>query len=124
MCNYFCSSVQASTNTANNFSAYVERISYVTNAQVVAICDIDKNKADRVAKEFNINQVFYDYNELLESDIDAVVVASPITLHAQHVVDALRAGKHVLSEVIVATTVEDCKLIYEEVKKSGKKYMM
>lgn len=60
----------------------------------------------------------------MESDIDAVVVASPITLHAQHVVDALRAGKHVLSEVIVATTVEDCKLIYEEVKKSGKKYMM
>lgn len=51
-------------------------------------------------------------------------MATPIDMHAQTVIDALEAGKHVLSEVIVATTIDDIYRIGEALKKSGKKYMM
>ncbi len=108
----------------NRGCKYVGRINLVHDAEITAICDINKEKADRIAKEHNISQVFYDYRDLLASDIDAVVVATPITLHAEHVIAALGSGKHVLSEVITATTVEDCKAVYDAVKKSSKKYMM
>ena len=92
-------------------SRYIERIGLVKNAYVEAVCDIDREKAECIAKQYGVKNVFYDYRDLIKSDVDAVIVASPINLHAQHVVDTLKAGKHVLSEVITATTVEDCERI-------------
>jgi len=49
------------------------------------------------------------YRELLKrDDIDAVVIATPVPLHAKMAADAMRAGKHVLSEVGGAYTLDDC----------------
>lgn len=101
------------------------------NTTLAAVCDIDREKADtraaeyrRISPETNI-KVYYDYRELLnDSEIDAVIMATPIDVHTQTVIDALSAGKHVLSEVIVATTVDDIYKIGEAIEKSGKIYMM
>lgn len=102
-----------------------------SNTELVAVCDTDCEKADARASEYrkispdsNI-KVYYDYHKLLEDpEIDAVVMATPIDVHTQTVTDALNAGKHVLSEVIVATAIEDIYKIGEAIKKSGKIYMM
>jgi predicted dehydrogenase len=55
-------------------------------------------------------RVYDDYKQLLErKDIEAVVIALPLHLHAPVVIDALRAGKHVLCEKLMAWNVSQCK---------------
>lgn len=97
-----------------------------SNVELTAICDIDKERADSIKKSFSDSvKVYYNHKELCEdSNVDAVVMATPIDVHAETVIDALNAGKHVLSEVIVATTIDDIYRIGEAIKKSKKKYMM
>ena len=53
-----------------------------------------------------------DYRALLDrKDVDAVIVATPLGLHAQHVLDSLAAGRHVYAEKVLAYTLEDAKQI-------------
>ncbi|NLE14199.1 MAG: Gfo/Idh/MocA family oxidoreductase [Clostridiales bacterium] len=95
------------------------------NIELVAVCDINREKADLRAAEYGVKKVYYDHRELcVDPDIDAVIMATPIDVHAETVIDALDAGKHVMSEVIVATTLEDIGRIRDAIKRSGKTYMM
>jgi len=59
-----------------------------------------------------------DLHGFLAFDLDAVVVASPNYLHAAHAVAALEAGKHVLVEKPMATTVEDCDRILDAAERA------
>jgi len=78
-----------------------------------------KNNATTAAEYFT------DYKELLAlDDVDAVVIATPDYLHCEHVIDALRAGKHVLSEKPAATTAEDLDKIEKEVRKTDRIYQI
>lgn len=55
-------------------------------------------------------KVYEDYQELLKNpDIEAVVIALPLNLHAQAAIDAMRAGKHVLCEKLMAWNINQCK---------------
>ena len=55
-------------------------------------------------------KLYDDYKQLLENkDIEAVVIALPLNLHAQVAIDALKAGKHVLCEKLMAWNVTQCK---------------
>ena len=84
-------------------------IRHAKSLDLVAVADLDKKKADDFAREFKIPTVYYSLDEVLKSDVEAVVLATPIPDHAEHTIKALEAGKHVLCEVICATTIEDCK---------------
>ncbi len=93
---------------------------------LVAVCDIDSERANQRAIQYGESvKVYYDHRDLLaDPNVDAVIMATPIDVHAETVVDALNSGKHVLSEVIVATTIDDIYCIGEAIKKSRKTYMM
>lgn len=92
--------------------------------ELVAVCDIEKERADKIAGEYGV-KAYYDHRALCADEgIDAVIMATPIDVHADTVVDALDAGKHVMSEVIVATTIEDIRRIGDAIRRSGKTYMM
>lgn len=94
-------------------------------AKLVAVCDIDFEKAKKVAAERGVEKVYADYRELLEQpEIDAVIIVTPDQLHREMAVAALEAGKHVLCEKPLALTREDCKAIADAVKKSDKKFMV
>jgi predicted dehydrogenase len=56
-------------------------------------------------------KVYADYHDLLkaEKDIEAVIIALPLHLHAPAAVAALKAGKHVITEKLMAHTVHECK---------------
>jgi predicted dehydrogenase len=56
-------------------------------------------------------KVYADYHELLreEKDIEAVIIALPLHLHAPAAIAALKAGKHVITEKLMAHTVHECK---------------
>ncbi len=110
----------------NRGRAYINPLIKNEKYELVAICDIDKAKADSIAKSINKQvKVYYDHKALCaDNDVEVVVMATPIDAHAETVIDALSAGKHVISEVIVATSIEDIHRIAEAIKKSGKKYIM
>ena len=59
-----------------------------------------------VTDKFPTLKTYNSWASILDSDIDAVIVASPMPLHFQHSIDALKAGKHVLSEGTAATSIE------------------
>ncbi len=78
-------------------------------AQLVAVCDVDKDKADALAGQYGA-KAYYDVDELLhnEKDIDVASICTPNGVHAQHSIKALKAGYHVLCEKPLATNVNDC----------------
>ena len=75
------------------------------NANLVAVCRRNEAEMNAVADEFNIEKRYTDYDELLKDpEIDAVHINSPIPDHAPQSIKALRAGKHVMCTVPMATT--------------------
>ncbi len=92
--------------------------------QVVAVCDIDEERAASVKEQMGIEAVYIDYGEFLEHDLDIVVVATPMPFHVSQSIAALESDKHVLCEVIVANSMDECEPLVKAVKKSKKKYML
>jgi len=98
--------------------------SHHPQAEVVAVCDVDADRANSVAREHNIRSAYDDYASFVQQDLDAIVVATPATHHAEHAIAALRHGKHVLSEVPAAWTLEECAALVRAVEETGQKYML
>ena len=95
------------------------------DANVYAICQRNTEKLNKVGDRFGIAKRFTEYAEVLkDKNVDFVHINSPISEHAKMSIEALKAGKHVMCTVPMATTVEDCQQICELVKSTGLKYMM
>ena len=74
---------------------------------------------ERVEAEWGVPATT-DLDTFLGWDTDAVIVVSPNYLHAEHAVAALNAGKHVLVEKPMATTLEDCERMLAAAERVGK----
>ena len=93
-------------------------------AELTALCDDHEDRLAQAAGTLGLKNTYTRYEEMLDTDLDAVLVASPMPLHVPHSVAALQAGKHVLSEVTAATSIEQCWELLEAVRASGRKYML
>lgn len=77
------------------------------SARLAAICDIDRERADRYAAEYRV-PAYYDHRSLLQQPgLDAVLVATPHYDHTPISIDALGQGIHVLVEKPLAVHVND-----------------
>src|SRR5437667_95668 len=95
------------------------------NAEMYAICRRNKTELERCGEQFGVKKRYSNYDELLKDpNVDAVHINSPIPDHAPQSIAALKAGKHVASTVPMGTSVDECRQIVEQQKKSGKVYMM
>jgi predicted dehydrogenase len=76
---------------------------------VVALCDSDRTRAERRARQWAINpRIYTDYVQLLEDPaVDAVELLTPTHLHAEQIVAALAAGKHVSCQKPLAVSVAE-----------------
>jgi predicted dehydrogenase len=82
--------------------------SRMPQSKLVAVCDLNEQRANEVAKKFGASAVYTDYRQLLENpEIAAVSIATPDHAHREIAVAAAEAGKHILVEKPLATTVED-----------------
>ena len=98
----------------NHLDAY----SVNSNVNLVAVCDLNREITDRVAKEYGV-KTYNDIEEMLNNEeIDAVSVATPDPYHKDPVMAAIRHGKHVLVEKPLATTSTDAYEIIEAAKKA------
>ncbi len=91
--------------------------------EIVALCDTDEQTLREQADRAGIPHRFTRYTDMLDV-VDAVLVATPMQLHVPHAILALEAGKHVLSEVTAAISIEECWRLLDAVKASGKTYML
>lgn len=91
------------------------------DVEIVAVADVDRQEAERVAKENNIPNVFTDYRDLLKiAEIDSVDVCLPNFLHAPVAIAALTAGKNVYCEKPMARNAEEAQAMYDAAKRTGK----
>lgn len=90
--------------------------------ELVAICDVWKEKLDEINKKYKI-ATYADYDRFLEHDMDAVVLANYFHEHAPFAIKALKAGMHVMSECAACSTLAEGVELCRAVEKSGKIYM-
>lgn len=105
---------------------FLKAMAYAPSAKLAGVCS---RHPEQLAKTVRNNwkldvPVYATYADMLDADIDAIIVATPVGLHAEHAIAALRAGKHVLSEVGAATSLEQCQALLAAVKASGGTYML
>lgn len=72
-------------------------------AELVAFADINEDVCKEFTKKYDIKDYYTDYKEMLKrEDIDAVCIATPPFLHEEMVINAAKAGKHVMCEKPIA----------------------
>jgi predicted dehydrogenase len=99
---------------------HLPQYSELKNAEVVAICDIIRSKAERLAKIYKIPQIYTDYKKMIkEAGLDAVSVCTPNYLHSEMTVFAANSKKHVLVEKPMALSITEMKSMITECKKNG-----
>ncbi len=93
--------------------------------EIVAACDINKEKAQAFAYDFGIAAVYEDYHDVLKIEgLDAVDICTPNYLHSIIAVDALNSGLHVLCEKPDAVSVCEVEKMRTAAEKSGKTLMV
>jgi len=91
--------------------------------KVHAVLDLNSEKARSVAAQYGA-KAFDDYEALLDSDVDAVIIASPSAFHADQAIRALDRGKHVLSEVIACHSTREATALVRAARQSDASYML
>jgi predicted dehydrogenase len=97
--------------------------------KLTALVSGHREKAEKQAAQYNIPSpsiYSYDnYDEIRQNkEIDAVYIALPNSMHAEYTIRAAKAGKHVLCEKPMATSVADCKAMIEACRKARVKLMI
>jgi len=93
----------------------------LAHGEVVAICDVDREIAEKARQDFGGKADLYeDYRKLLDRpDIDVITVGTPDHWHTAILVDACRAGKDVYCEKPLTLTIDEGKLIGRVVRETG-----
>jgi len=95
------------------------------DCKVTAVCDIRDDALDRLAKTYGCPNTFKDYRAMLaHPELDAVGVFTPAPLHAWMAIEAMKAGKHVISAVPAGMTSDELEELLECVRTTGMTYMM
>jgi len=106
---------------ATHLAAYKQ----VSRVDIVALAGLDDDRVRRVAAEYEVPQIYREYEQLLAAPgIDAVSVCLPNALHAPVSIAALRAGKHVLVEKPLARNQAESHSMIEAAQESGRVLMV
>jgi myo-inositol 2-dehydrogenase/D-chiro-inositol 1-dehydrogenase len=89
-------------------------------AKVTAICDIYDDKIQAAEQKYSGSRSFKDYNQLLQTDVDAVLIATPAFLHPEHFEAAVKARKHIFMEKPAAVNSAGCRRVIEAAKRADK----
>lgn len=99
---------------ANTRSRHIPNLKAQAGVELVSVCNRSRESAENVATEFGIAQICRDWKELVESaDIDAVVIGTWPYLHCPVTLEALAAGKHVLTEARMAMDAAEARTMLE-----------
>ena len=92
---------------------------------VQAVSDLRPERREALVQTYRCPKSYESLEKLiLDRDVDAVAIFTPAPDHVRHAVATLKAGKHVLSAVPAAMSLDECALLLETVKSTGLTYMM
>ena len=95
------------------------------DCRVTAVAEQREDRLTLLQEQFPGARPFRSMEELLaDRDVDAVAIFTPAPMHGQHSVQALKAGKHVMSAVPAAFSLEECSDLVDTVRATGLTYMM
>ena len=104
---------------------HLPNLSKISNAEAIAVAEVKTSRLNAVADKFNIAERYKDYHDLLaNSEIDAVIISTPTSLHKDIAIDCLNAKKDVLVEKPIAPTYNDAMAIQETAEKNKCKLMI
>ncbi|MCS6988952.1 MAG: Gfo/Idh/MocA family oxidoreductase [Chloroherpetonaceae bacterium] len=100
-------------------------LSKLENAQIVALCDTEFQRAKLLGERYKVKNLFKDYNDLLAmEEVDAVIIATPTNTHKEISIASIKAKKHCLVEKPLARTAKEAKEILDAQSKSDVKMMV
>ncbi|MGP1435265.1 MAG: Gfo/Idh/MocA family protein [Phocaeicola sp.] len=100
---------------------HINHLLQIPQADVVAICDIYQPHLDDAAKAYPKAKQYKNYIDAInDPNVEGVLIATPLNMHAPITLAALHAGKHAFCEKAMARTIDECKEIYDTYKESGK----
>ena len=106
-------------------SSHIRTASQLPTAELVAISDSNEKRLAQVGDEFAIARRYWQADKMFaHDDIDAVVLAVPVPLHAEMAIQAMEAGKHVLVEKPIARNAAEAKAMIAARDKTGKTLMV
>ena len=93
------------------------------NARLVAVCDVfdDKLAAAKAKPAFKEARTYKNLNDLLASDVDAVIIATPVYLHPEHFEAAVKAGKHIYIEKPAGLDAAGCRRVIRAADSANRK---
>ena len=95
------------------------------DVEVVAAVDIKPERLEWARSTHGITNLYKDWKEMLKAvKPDAVDVCTPNALHAPAVIDAAKAGCHVITEKPMAMAPKECQAMIDACKKAGKKLVV
>lgn len=101
-----------------------ERLTQLPNTELIAVCDINREKVQPLAEKFGVHG-YSDSSELLKrKDVEAVTISVWSTNLAPEALKALKAGKHVLVEKPMASTVQQARKIANLAKRKKRCLMV
>ncbi len=99
--------------------------SRLPGVELVAVCDQNEERAREIAERYGARAHYTDYEKVLaDPEIKAVSIATPDFAHAEIALAAAQAGKHILCEKPLATTVAEAQAIVDAAAQAGVKLMV
>ncbi len=96
---------------------HIENLRRLGIAEVVAIAEMDQEKADHMAEKLGVRKAYGDWQKLVEDpEIDVVHITAPNKLHFPVAKAAIEAGKHVICEKPLTMDTKEAKLLVEMAK--------
>ncbi len=107
-------------------TAHLPSLTKMQDAEVVAVCDLDKARAQFIAEKFGVPRTYRTLEEMLaaEQEMSAVHICTPTKTHHEMAIAALEAGKDVLVEKPLARTMKEAEEINETAKRQRRKLMV
>jgi hypothetical protein len=95
------------------------------NCVVAAVSDLQPARREHLQRVYRCDKTYESLEDLVKDDsIEAVAVFTDAPSHGRHAVEVMNRGKHCISAVPAAFTLEDCRKMKEAKEKTGMKYMM
>lgn len=96
--------------------------SRLPDVEIVALCDVDQERAKSMADEFGVPRIYADYEVMLRQEtLDVVSICTPNAFHAPMTIAALEAGAHVLCEKPMAVTTAEAQSMADAARRTGRK---
>ncbi len=104
---------------------HIPTVQAAAEGAVVAICDLDRTRLDRVGEEFAIEARYDDLDAMLAAErLDGLIVSTPHVAHTAPALAGLAAGAHVMVEKPMATSAEDGRAIARAARAAGREVLV